>query len=82
MSPVSLTKWPKECPQLTHLKLTECGMGPKHTADLAGIFSSGGCSIDTRRLARSEITADALSRLPEPCSSRRIGDRQHVVFVK
>ena len=78
----SLVTGIKACPHLTHLNLTACGLGPKHAADLAGIFSSGGCSIDTLCLARSETTADALSRLPEPCSSRRIGDRQHVVSVK
>ena len=32
----------KACRHLTHLNLTACGLGPKHAADLAGIFSSGG----------------------------------------
>ena len=38
----------KACRHLTHLNLTACGLGPKHAADLADVFSpSGGCNIDT-----------------------------------
>ena len=46
----------KACRHLTHLNLTACSLGPKHTADLAGIFSSGGCNITTLCLAKNGLT--------------------------
>eukprot|EP01048_Picozoa_sp_COSAG05_P003941 COSAG05_NODE_195_length_14550_cov_203.233686_2_plen_664_part_00 len=46
----------KACRHLTHLNLTACSLGPKHAADLAGIFSSGGCNIDTLCLAKNGLT--------------------------
>ena len=52
----SLVTGIKACPHLTHLNLTACGLGPKHAADLAGIFSSGGCNIDTLCLAKNGLT--------------------------
>eukprot|EP01048_Picozoa_sp_COSAG05_P000320 COSAG05_NODE_8_length_40675_cov_148.837539_29_plen_1881_part_00 len=42
--------------RLTHLSLTACGLGPKHAADLADIFSCGGCNIDTLCLAKNGLT--------------------------
>eukprot|EP01048_Picozoa_sp_COSAG05_P031858 COSAG05_NODE_11870_length_492_cov_1.030534_1_plen_128_part_01 len=46
----------KARPHLTHLNLTRCGLGPKHAADLAGVFSSGGCNITTLCLAKNGLT--------------------------
>ena len=46
----------KACPHLAHLNLTACGLGPKHSADLATIFSSGCCNIDTLCLAKNGLT--------------------------
>eukprot|EP01048_Picozoa_sp_COSAG05_P014033 COSAG05_NODE_1553_length_4572_cov_80.241672_2_plen_547_part_00 len=46
----------KACRHLTHLNLTACGLGPKHAADLAGIFSSGGYNITTLCLAKNGLT--------------------------
>ena len=46
----------KACPHLTNLNLTECGLGPKHSADLADVFSSGGCNITTLCLAKNGLT--------------------------
>ena len=48
----SLVTGIKACPHLTHLNLAACGLGPKHAADLADVFSSGGCNIDTLCLAK------------------------------
>ena len=47
--------------RLTHLSLTACDLGPKHTADLADIFSSS-CSIDTLCLAKNDALTGKRSR--------------------
>ena len=46
----------KACRHLTHLNLTACGLGPKHAADLADVFSSSGCNITTLCLAKNGLT--------------------------
>ena len=51
----SLVTGIKARPHLTHLNLTACGLGPKHAADLADVFSSGGCNIDTLCLAKNGL---------------------------
>ena len=52
----SLVAGIKGSPHLTHLNLTACGLGPKHAADLADAFSSGGCNITTLCLAKNGLT--------------------------
>ena len=52
----------KACRHLTHLNLTACGLGPKHAADLAGIFSSGGYNITTLCLAKNDALTGKRSR--------------------
>ena len=58
----SLVAGIKGSPHLTHLNLTACGLGPKHAADLAGIFSSGGCNITTLCLAKNDALTGKRSR--------------------
>eukprot|EP01047_Picozoa_sp_COSAG01_P089668 COSAG01_NODE_21709_length_889_cov_0.601266_1_plen_216_part_10 len=52
----SLVAGIKGSPHLTHLNLTACGLGPKHAADLADVFSSSGCNITTLCLAKNGLT--------------------------
>eukprot|EP01048_Picozoa_sp_COSAG05_P015084 COSAG05_NODE_1776_length_4111_cov_87.186174_2_plen_817_part_00 len=58
----SLVAGIKGSPHLTHFNLTACGLGPKHAADLAGIFSSGGCNITTLCLAKNDALTGKRSR--------------------
>ena len=58
----SLVAGIKGSPHLTHFNLTACGLGPKHAADFAGIFSSGGCNITTLCLAKNDALTGKRSR--------------------